>query len=243
MHSNKLILQPTFLWFLILSYSMVMVLANWFDVRLIQIFGLNTDAGTLVFPFTFLLSDLITEVYGFKYARRAIWCGFLFNAVFVIYGQVIIHLPSPSYATQNAAFDALFALDKRIIFASAISYLCSEPLNSFIMAKLKIFFSGRYLALRFVSSTFIASLVDSVIFTVIAFYGAMQNRELIELMLTMWLIKVAIEIVGLPISISLVKKLKQKEKLDIYDNNTNFNLFTLNTTYSEAANHFKKINF
>ena len=86
--------QSNILWFLTLTYTMIIVLANWFDARLIHLIGLDTDAGTLVFPLTFLLSDLVTEVYGYKFARRAIWCGFLFNAVFLIYSQIVIHLPS-----------------------------------------------------------------------------------------------------------------------------------------------------
>src|SRR3990167_4672910 len=122
--------QPKFLWFLTLTYSMVIVLANWFDPRLIKIFGLTTDAGTLIFPLTFLLSDLITEVYGYKNARRAIWCGFLFNALFILYGQLVIHMPSPDYHTNNAMFDTLLATNVRIIIASCLSYLISEPLNS-----------------------------------------------------------------------------------------------------------------
>src|SRR5687768_10986229 len=93
--------QTRFLCFITLSYTMVLVLSNWFDARLVRIWHLDTDAGTLIFPLTFLLSDLITEVYGYKYARRAIWVGFLFNVIFFAYGQLIINLPSPAYATNN----------------------------------------------------------------------------------------------------------------------------------------------
>jgi len=233
-------LQPSYLWFLTLTYTMVIVLANWFDPRLIHIFGLDTDAGTLIFPFTFLLSDLITEVYGFKHARRAIWCGFLFNALFIIYGQIVIHMPSPDYPTNNKNFDTLLATNIRIILASVISYLISEPLNSMIMAKLKIKMKGHYLGIRFVSSTIVASGTDSLIFGIIAFYGTMNNANLTSLIFCMWLIKVFIEIVGLPISIRLAKKLKKLEELDIYDKKTNFTIFSLNADYTEKDNEFLK---
>lgn len=123
-------------------------MANWFDIRLIRIGNLVTDAGTIIFPLTFLLSDLITEVYGYKNARRAIWCGFLFNALFIAYGQIITHLPSPHYANLNKSFDTLLTMNARIIIASTISYFCAEPLNSFIMSKLKIFMQGHKMALR-----------------------------------------------------------------------------------------------
>lgn len=231
--------QPRFLWFLILAYCMIMVLSNWFDIRLIRILNLDTDAGTLIFPLTFLLSDLITEVYGYQQARRAIWCGFLFNIIFILYGQIVIHLPSPDYAiNNNRQFDELLAMDTRIIFASAISYLCSEPLNAFIMAKLKIYFTGRKLALRFIASTFLASGVDSFIFGTLAFYGLMNHIELLTLILTMWLFKVVIEVIGLPASLYLTKKLKSKERLDIYDTQTDFNLFSLNVHYTPKDNHY-----
>ncbi len=229
---------PRYLWFLVLSYSMVIVLANWFDPRLVHIFGLDTDAGTLIYPLTFLLSDLITEVYGYKQARRAIWYGFLFNAVFIIYGQIVIHLPSPAYPTNNQMYDQLLAMNFRIIIASAISYLISEPMNSLIMAKLKIKMLGKHMSVRFILSTVAASGIDSVIFGSIAFYGTMSNGNLIALILTMWLIKVIIEVLGLPVSTWLAKKLKTKEQLDIYDTQTKFNLFSLDASYKNTDNQF-----
>ncbi|OGT42099.1 MAG: hypothetical protein A3F42_02375 [Gammaproteobacteria bacterium RIFCSPHIGHO2_12_FULL_37_34] len=233
--------QPNYLWFLTLTYAMVIVLANWFDPRLVNIIGLDTDAGTLIFPFTFLLSDLITEVYGFKHARRAIWCGFLFNALFIIYGQIIIHMPSPNYPTaNNEMFDTLLTTNIRIILASGISYLVSEPFNSFILAQLKIKMNGNYLGIRFVSSTVIASGIDSLVFGLIAFFGTMSDIHLLSLIITMWFIKVIIEILGLPISVRLAKKLKESEHLDIYDKKTSFNIFSLETNYLNTDNEYFK---
>lgn len=230
--------QLRYLGFLTLSYTVVILLANWFDSRLIKVFGLNTDAGTLIFPLTFLLSDLITEVYGFKRARRAIWCGLLFNFIFILYGQLVIHLPSPDYPTNNAMFDTIMGMNLRIVIASTISYLTSEPLNSVILAKLKIRAQGRYMSVRFVFSTLIASGVDSTLFSVIAFYGLMSTADLASLILTMWFIKIAIEIIGLPISIKLANTLKKVEQLDIYDRNTDFTLFKLEDSYARSANEY-----
>lgn len=230
--------QSKWLWFLTLSYVMINVMTNWFDARLISLYGIITDAGTLIFPLTFLLSDLITEVYGYKFARRAIWCGFLFNILFLLYGQLIIHLPDPPFNNNNSYFAIILATNSRIIVASLISYILSEPLNSYLMAKLKLRTQGKYLAGRFISSTFFASLVDSIVFSTIAFYNVMPLSELYRLIFTMWLIKVVIEILGLPLSIYLTKQLKNSEKIDIYDSNTQFNLFSLNTQYQKENNHF-----
>lgn len=239
-HTNVIQIKPNFLWFLTLTYAMVIVLANWFDPRLIKIFGLTTDAGTLIFPLTFLLSDLITEVYGYKHARRAIWCGFLFNVLFIIYGQIIIHLPSPDFQTNNEMFDTLLTTNFRIILASGVSYLVSEPLNSFVMAKLKIKMQGRYIGIRFLASTIFASGLDSFVFSFIAFYQVIDDIHLWYLIITMWFIKVMIEVIGLPISIRLAKRLKKSEKLDIYDKGTNFNLFDMDVHYLEKNNEYGK---
>lgn len=229
-------IQERFLWFFILSYSMVIVLANWFDPRIVNIFGFNTDAGTLIFPLTFVLSSLITEVYGYKYARRAIWSGFLFNSIFILYGLLVIHLPSPNYATNNAMFDTILSSNIRVIIGSAISYLSSEPLNSMVMAKLKIKMKGKNIGIRFLLSTLLASMVDSFIFGTVAFYGSMGNMDLLYLILTMCAIKSCVEIISVPMSVRLVKKLKAIENADIYDNRTNFNLFNLDVKYTIKDN-------
>jgi uncharacterized integral membrane protein (TIGR00697 family) len=227
--------HPHFLWFLTLAYSMMIVLANWFDPWLIRIFGLLVDAGMLIFPLTFLLSGIITEVYGYKYARRAIWSGFLFNLLFIIYGQTIIHIPSPEYFVHNnAAIDTLLSIHTRIMFASGISYFSSEPLNSFILAKLKTMTKGHYMNVRFVLSALIAVTVNTATFNLIAFYGTMDNSALISITLAMWLII----IVCLPISIHLAQKLKQLEQWDIYDKRTIFNIFSLEANYATEDNEF-----
>lgn len=229
-----------FLWFLSLSYAMVLVFANLFDPRLVNIFGMVTDAGTIIFPLTFILSDVITEVYGYKHARHAIWVGFLFNALFVLYGQIVIHLPNPPYPTHNDAFTTLFTLDRRILVASAISYLFSEPLNSYVLAKLKIKSKGRHMPLRFVASTFISSGVDSLIFGCIAFYGMMSNYNLLQLIVIMWLIKVVMEVAGLPLSVGLARWLKRAENMDIYDADTKFSVFNLECQYEDEHNRYTR---
>lgn len=237
---NDAIFQyPRYLWFIQLSYTAVILLANWFDIRMIKLGNLETDAGTLIFPFTFILADLITEVYGYKFARRAIWTGFLFNFIFIIYGQIIIHLPSPDYAlATNTKFDDLLGFNARIIIASTISYLCAEPLNSFIMAKLKLKTNGSKMWLRFVSSTALASLFDSFLFGCLAFYGTMPNSDLLVFNFTMWGIKVFIEVCGLPLSLHLAKRLKKAEQLDMYDVGTKFSLFSLDANYTNKNNKY-----
>lgn len=217
---------------------MVYIVSNWYDIRLIKLFGLSTGGGILIFPFTFLLSDLITEVYGYKYARRAIWCGFLFNGIFSLYGIIISYFTYPPYDIKTEFFDHLMIFDSRIILASAITYLLFESVNSFILAKLKILMQGKYMGIRFLISTILASGLDTFIFCLIGFYGAIKNEHLFNFIFFSFIIKISVEILGLPFSIRFTKKLKQIENLDIYDKNTNFSIFSLDTSYAEKDNKF-----
>ncbi len=216
-----------------LGYCIALLLANWFDPRLIA-FGSHfvMDAGTIVFPLTYIASDVLTEVYGYKHARITIWLGFFANMVFLFYGWLISILPSPGYAlATNQAFDNLFQMDFRVIVASCISYFCAEPLNAMLVAKLKIKFTGRHMAARFLSSTIIASFVDTVIFSIIAFYGVIPGRGLWVFMGSIWLAKIVIELAVLPLSTQISKFLKRKEGIDQYDNQTKFSIFSWDTQY------------
>lgn len=230
-------MQPRVLWFLMLSYSMVLVFSNWFAARLITFHGFTTDGGTLLFPLTFIITDMIAEVYGYKHARRAIWAGFLFNLLFLAYGHLIALFPSPDYYQPTANFDQVISVSSRIVLASLVSYLCAEPLNIYLLAKMKVWCQGRKMALRFVLSTAIAAAIDTSIFCSLAFGGIVPMNELVVFMLTMWGLKVIIEIIGLPFSVRLAKFLKKYEQLDIYDNHTEFTLLSWDGEYSQSANH------
>lgn len=226
------------LWFLIALYAMIIVLGNWFDLRLIKVFGLIANGGTLIFAFTFFLANLITEVYGYKYARLAIWWGFFFNAFVFVYGQLVILMPSTEHA-HTEIFDTLLRANNRAMLAGLISYFSSEPLNSLVMAKLKIELKGQFMGPRFLISTLIASAVDSVLFGFIAFYGIFDKKVLISMIFGMIIIKVMIYFLALPFFLHFAKKLKQRERLDIYDKGTKFNLFRFETHYAPSANQFR----
>lgn len=232
-------MYPRYLWLLMVAYVFVILLANWFAARLMVFGPVIIDAGTIAFPFTFLIVDLITEVYGYKNARLAIWVGFSACMMFILYGQLVIHLPGPPNYPLNDELAHVTNANARIIFASLVSYLCAEPLNSLVMAKLKIKWQGRYMALRFVASTTVAVAADSTIFCTLAFGGIITNRELVIMILGLWGIKVLVEICGLPLSTWLARRLKQKEQIDIYDINTQFNLFKLDAQYPTGNNRFK----
>ncbi|CAM2875396.1 MULTISPECIES: queuosine precursor transporter [Vibrio] len=238
---NKPIVS-NYLWFLVMSYSIVIILSNWFAGRLISLSGdFSTGAGALIFPLAFLLSDIITEVYGYKWARVAVWCGFLFNTIFLVLGQIVILLPSPDYAIQsNEMFDSVLQTSGRIVIASILAYLIAEPVNSYIMAKTKVWFNGKYMGVRFILSTTVASFIDSNIMGTVAFYGKMPLYELFIFNVTLCFVKVFIELIITPLSTSFTRRLKDIEGSDIYDIDTNFNIFSFDTKYSEKSNKFKK---
>jgi queuosine precursor transporter len=234
----KIIRAPSrYLWFLNLTYTVVMLTSNWFASRFINLFSFDMEAGVLIFPLTFLLSDLVTEVYGFKNARRVIWCGFLFNILFVIYGQIVVHLPSPEYV-NNEQFNLVFSISTRIIIANCISYLIAEPLNSYLMANLKIKMKGRLVGVRFILATVIASGTDSVFFCVLAFYNVLPTSKLGSFILTLWVVKGIIEILLIPWFVFLASRLKKIEKIDMYDRRTGFTFFSLNVDYERQDNQY-----
>ncbi len=226
------------LWFLIALYAMIIVLGNWFDLRVIKVFGLVANAGTFIFAFTFFLANLITEVYGYKFARLAIWWGFFFNVFVFVYGQLVTFMPSTDHY-HNEMFDTLLRVNNRALLAGLISYFSSEPLNSLVMAKLKIEFRGQFMGARYLISTLIASAVDSILFGFVAFYGVFEQKALISLVFGMIVIKIVIDLLALPFFLHFAKTLKQKEQLDIYDKGTKFNLFRFETCYAPSANQYR----
>lgn len=231
--------QPKFLWFIIVSYTMITVMSNWFDFRLIDFFGLTVLPGAIIFPLNFLISDIITEAYGYKKARLAIWTAFLFNLMFLFYGQMITYLPSPAFAAHNnALFDKILAVNFFVMMGSFLSYLVSEPLNAYIVSKLKIKFNGKLMGIRFITSTVIASFFDSIIFTTVAFGHVYDTYHVIQIMFSIWITKVVVEILVVPISVRLTKIIKIKEHVDMYDYDTSFNLFSLDSEYAAQNNKF-----
>ncbi len=233
-------IRQKYLWLFILAYTLIFFASNWFDPRQIHLFGVNTGAGSIVFPLTYIISDIITEVYGYKHARMAVWTALLFFLIFILYGQLVIALLAPDSISRVAITTFLYT-NNRIILAAMLSYLITESINSYIVAKLKISLKGKYMGLRFIGSTLTAYTFNELIYAPIAFYGLIPNiKHFIHHMLVSWAFMVSIELLLLPFSIRLAKHLKMIENLDIYDTQTNFNPFSLNTDYQNRRNKSKK---
>lgn len=191
-------------------------------------------SALVFFPATYLFSNVLTEVYGYKITRLIIWCGFACSAVVLVGFWIVVQIPASSSwmsNTNNAqgAYEILFAAYARTFFASSSAYFFGEFLSSMVLAKLKILTAGKYLYMRIVSCSLIAMSIDSAIFGLIAFYGVMSNASILNIVMTQALFKVTYEIVMLPFTYKVVAYLKRKDEIDYYDVNTRFNPFSLKT--------------
>jgi queuosine precursor transporter len=185
-------------------------------------------AGILFFPFAYVLGDILTEVYGYARARRAIWMGFGAMVFASVFCWVILKLPlsgkDPSQLEYQAALEKVFSLTPRLLVASLTAFLIGELLNSFVLAKLKVATQGRFLWLRTIGSTIVAQAVDSLVFYPLAFLGIWEPRTVLQIMCMNYLMKVGIEICNTPVVYLVVRILKKAEAEDFYDVNTKFQI-------------------
>jgi hypothetical protein len=200
-----------------------------------SLFGLPLvfDAGTLLFPISYIFGDILTEVYGYKKSRRVIWAGFgaagLMAATFWLIGGMPGEAGWEGYAGQ-AAYDAILGgvASGGIILASLLAYFAGEFSNSFVLAKMKVATKGRWLWLRTIGSTLVGEGVDTIIFIVVAaFFGIFPWDIVLSLIATNYVFKAAIEIICTPATYAIVTFLKRVEQEDYYDRQTNFNPFSL----------------
>jgi queuosine precursor transporter len=195
----------------------------------VPIFGTVTFlAGVLFFPISYIFGDILTEVYGYGRDRRVAWAGFASLAFASLMAAVVVHLPPSAMSrASQASVEAIFGNTPRIVAASITAFLCGTFVNSYVLAKMKIWTRGRWLWTRIVGSTLCGELVDSVLFYFIAFYGRMPQSHLIAVMFTQYTLKSGWEIIATPVTYRIVSFLKRAENEDYYDTNTNFTPFSL----------------
>ena len=184
-------------------------------------------AGVLFFPITYLFGDILTEVYGYARARKVIWAGFGALGFASLMAWIVVNLtPAESWPHQQA-YEIVFGSTWRIVLASILAYFCGEFCNSYILAKMKVWMKGRYLWMRTIGSTLGGQGVDSLIFYPVAFWNlpGWENEQLIKVMMTNYLLKVAWEVLATPFTYKIVSFLKRKEGLDPFDHETDFNPF------------------
>lgn len=213
--------------FLIISvvYVTALITANIIAVKVIGFGSLVMPAAIIVFPLSYIFSDILTEVYGYRWARRIIWLGFACNLIFVVFAYLGQLLPAASFWGDQQAYESILGYTPRLLLASISGYLVGEFVNSFILAKMKVATRGRWLWARTIGSTVFGQGLDTAIFIVIAYIGTASFVPL--MILWHWLIKVGIEALATPLTYKTVNYLKKKENIDTYDMHTNFNPFKL----------------
>jgi uncharacterized integral membrane protein (TIGR00697 family) len=182
-------------------------------------------AGILFFPLGYVIGDVLTEVYGYARARRVIWAGFAALLFMAFMSWVVVALPPAPGWPGQAAYESVFGQVWRIVFASITAFWAGEFINSYVMARMKIWTGGKHLWSRTIGSTIVGQGIDSIIFYPLAFGGIWSNEQVISVMLTNWLLKVGGEVVLTPVTYGVVGWLKRKEGVDIFDEGTNFSPF------------------
>lgn len=205
----------------------IILISNVASSKITDIGPFEFDAGTLLFPLSYIFGDILTEVYGYKASRKIIWMSVAMNLLMAVVFIVVAKLPAAESWPNQDAYMAILGWTPRIVLASIIAFFAGEFSNSYVLAKIKIWMKGRMLWVRTISSTLIGEGLDSTIFVLIAFYGVLPKELLISIIISNYVFKVAVEVVFTPLTYLIVGFLKKNEGVDAYDKGTNFNPFRL----------------
>lgn len=208
-------------------FTATLLIANTLDTKIFELGSLSLPAGIIIFPLAYVFGDILTEVYGFAASRRVIWTGFISLVLMLVAYEIARALPAAGFWQNQSAFDTIFSHVPRIVLASIVAYLAGEFTNSVVVAKMKVAQQGKNMGLRFVMSTFAGQAIDTTVFVLVAFTGAMPTSALGEVILSAWAVKVGWEIIALPITLAVVGYVKKAEGVDVYDAHTSFSPFRL----------------
>ena len=191
------------------------LVSNIMAVKVISLFGLfYFDAGTIVFPFAYMLGDVLTEIWGYRTARKVIWLTFMCNIIMVVCTQIGVWLPSPEYLDETAnAYNHIFSYVPRIVVASLTGFLLGELSNAWLMEKIKKITGNKRLWVRTIGSSAVAYLFDSLPFVLIAFLGVVSTHDLLMMIAFQYGAKLLIEaIFGTPLAYAAVHAIRKYVK-------------------------------
>lgn len=208
------------------AFVAILLLSNLIGAaKLATLWGFTFGAGILFFPLSYVIGDVLTEVYGYANARRCVWMGFGAMLFMAFMSYVVVALPPAADWTGQAAYDSVFGSTWRIVAASLLAFWAGEFVNSFVLAKMKIMTRGRHLWARTIGSTVFGQGVDSLIFYPIAFLGIWSTEQVLTVMVTNWLLKVLWEAALTPVTYAVVGWFKAREGVDVYDTGIDFSPF------------------
>jgi len=202
-----------------------LITANIIAIKVISFGPLILPAAIIVFPLSYIFGDILTEVYGYRQARRVIWLGFFCNLIFVIFAWVGQVLPPAPFWEWQEAYETILGYTPRLLVASFCGYLVGEFTNFFVLARMKILTRGRWLWTRTIGSTIVGEGLDTLIFITLAYIGT--PSFVLIMILYHWLVKTGIEALATPFTYAVVNFLKKKEAIDTYDYKTKFNPFLI----------------
>src|SRR5580704_9808248 len=210
---------------LVNAFVVILLISNLVAQKLVKLGPLTLSGAQLLFPITYIFGDVFTEVYGYAGSRRAIWIGFGASALMAVMGMVIVALPPhPDWHNQEA-FAVVFGFVPRVVVSSLIAYWAGEFANSFVMSKMKLLTSGKYLWTRTVGSTVAGQAVDTVIVVVLLFAGREPIATIVNVIVSGYLAKVVYEILATPMTYAIVGFLKRSEGVDTFDCGISFSPF------------------
>lgn len=212
---------------LVALFITCLIAANITAVKLVLLFGLLLPAAIVIFPVSYILGDVLTEVYGYRQTRRVIWLGFLCNLIVVAAIWIGLVLPAASFWDGQEAYQRILGATPRILGASFLAYLVGEFANAVVLAKMKVATRGRWLWARTIGSTLVGQGLDSTIFITLAFVGVIPLEALLAAIVTQWLVKSAYEAAATPLTYAVVGYLKRSEGIDTYDRDTRFSPLAL----------------
>jgi uncharacterized integral membrane protein (TIGR00697 family) len=209
-------------------FAICLLISNILATKIILLGSWSAPAGVLVFPIAYIINDVIVEVWGYQKARLIIWFGFAMNIFALLFFSLAIIVPAAPFWKDQEAFATILGSTPRIITASLLAYLIGSFLNAYVMSKVKVVMKGKGFSLRAILSTLIGETGDSMIFITIAFAGNLPVSVLIVMIFTQACIKTVYEIIILPVTILIVKWIKQVEGVDTYDESISYNPFSFN---------------
>jgi uncharacterized integral membrane protein (TIGR00697 family) len=205
------------------AFVAVLIISNVTSTKILILGPFTFDGGTILFPISYIFGDVLTEVYGYKKARRVIWNGFFWSLVTVVIFSIVGALPPAPGWDLQPAYMAILGQTPRIVLASLLAFLAGEISNSVVLAKMKIATNGRLLWTRTIGSTLIGEGIDTLIFATVAFSGVLTSDILVALIVSNYIFKVGVEILFTPATYAVVAFLKRAENEDYYDRDTVFN--------------------
>lgn len=233
--------------FVMAAFVAILLLSNLIGAaKLAIVDGYVFGAGILFFPLGYVIGDVLTEVYGYGRARRCVWVGFFALIFMAVMSAVVVAMPPfgdwqcaasgmADYAaivkTQGAGgvcqatYDSVFGNTWRIVIASITAFWAGEFVNSYVLARMKVWTGGKHLWSRTIGSTIVGQGIDSLIFYPLAFWGVWSNAQVLTVLVTNWGLKVLWEVVLTPVTYAVVGYLKRKEGVDIFDEGTDFTPF------------------